>query len=218
MNVQAKGHKDVHNVRMNLVAPLSAFKDGGLDVDTEAGPVTVELMSGPKFFNPKDTHTKRQWSNGNRAVLLAYPVRDSAKLSKEHVGLLKDIGFQWTPHSSKPFSSGGDVLLKTMRVGLIRKPARVDSPDSSLPVSPGGSDIAEELVSGQNQRREGESEALEQAPEPLEHIRQDLDLVLQDLEDRAARLRDLLEEEEILSEEYRRVGEEARGHLGDARE
>ena len=53
---------------------------------------------------------------------------------------------------------------------------------------------------------------------PLEHVRQDLDLVLQDLEDRAIRLRDLLEEEEILSEEYRRVGQEARRHLGDARD
>ena len=31
-------------------------------------------------------------------------------------------------------------------------------------------------------------------------------------------LRDLLEEEEILSEEYRRVGDEARRHLGDARD
>ena len=45
-----------------------------------------------------------------------------------------------------------------------------------------------------------------------------MDLVLQDLESRASRLRDLLEEEEILSEEYRRVGQEARRHLGDARE
>ena len=42
--------------------------------------------------------------------------------------------------------------------------------------------------------------------------------MLCDLEDRVSRLRTLLEEEEILQEEYRRVGNETRGHLQDARE
>ncbi|CAE7387749.1 GIP, partial [Symbiodinium pilosum] len=41
--------------------------------------------------------------------------------------------------------------------------------------------------------------------------------VLRDLEDRVSRLRTLLEEEEILQEEYRRLGDETRGHLQDAR-
>ena len=216
VNVQAKGHKDVHNVSMNLIAPLSAFKDGGLDVDTEAGPVTLEVASGPKFFSPKDTHTTRPWSNGNRVVLLAYSVRDSPKLSEEHAELLKDIGFQWTPHSSRPSSSGGDVLLKAMRVGLIREPVHIESPGVSSPAPPGVD--SEVVVPEQNLEQVGNGMPPERGPEPLEHVRQDLDLVLQDLEDRAARLRDLLEEEEILSEEYRRVGEEARDHLSDARE
>ena len=41
--------------------------------------------------------------------------------------------------------------------------------------------------------------------------------MLRDLEDRVSRLRTLLEEEEILQEEYRRLGDETRGHLQDAR-
>ena len=38
------------------------------------------------------------------------------------------------------------------------------------------------------------------------------------MEDRAARLRDLLEEEEILAEEYRRMGKETRENVADARD
>ena len=64
---------------------------------------------------------------------------------------------------------------------------------------------------------------LSQAPfEPGEigllHTGHDLDLAIQDLEERAVRLRDLIEQEEIMSEEYRRMAEESRGHLLGARD
>ncbi|CAE7790169.1 TY2B-GR1, partial [Symbiodinium necroappetens] len=52
----------------------------------------------------------------------------------------------------------------------------------------------------------------------LSHLSQDLEVAIQDLEDRAARLRDLLEEEEILNEEYRRLGDSTRAYLMDARD
>ena len=39
----------------------------------------------------------------------------------------------------------------------------------------------------------------------LLHTGHDLDLAIQDMEERAVRLRDLIEQEEIMSEEYRRM-------------
>ena len=45
-----------------------------------------------------------------------------------------------------------------------------------------------------------------------------MELAIGDLEDRASRLRDLLEEEEILCEEYRRMGQTTRENLTDARD
>ena len=52
----------------------------------------------------------------------------------------------------------------------------------------------------------------------LLHTGHDLDLAIQDMEERAVRLRDLIEQEEIMSEEYRRLAEESRGHLLGARD
>ena len=46
----------------------------------------------------------------------------------------------------------------------------------------------------------------------------DVELAIGDLEDRASRLRDLLEEEEIMSEEYRRLGQTSREALSDVRD
>ena len=52
----------------------------------------------------------------------------------------------------------------------------------------------------------------------MSYLPHDLELAIGDMEDRAARLRDLLEEEEILAEEYRRLGDETREHVADARD
>ena len=91
INIQARGHKDVHNIGENMIAPLSVFKEGGLDVD---GTVTLSLQEGPVFFSPKHTHTTRPWSSGNRVVLVAYSVRDSGKLKADDIAFLRDMGFQ----------------------------------------------------------------------------------------------------------------------------
>ena len=52
----------------------------------------------------------------------------------------------------------------------------------------------------------------------LLHVEHDVDLAIQDLEERAAILRDLIEQEEIMCEEYRRLSEDTRGHLLGARD
>ena len=49
----------------------------------------------------------------------------------------------------------------------------------------------------------------------LQEVQADMDLVIQDLEKRAERLRSLLEEEEILNEEYSRMAEGTRETLDD---
>ena len=207
INIQAKGHKDIHNAGSNLVLPLSAFKGGEIEVDTPEGTHLLTLQDGPQTFDPKCLHSTRPWSNGNRVVLLAYSVRDSAKLKAEDSALLRDIGFVWTPHRSRPTTSEEPAAsLHAMRVGLIRP-------------SSGVADGAEaDVEPDSSAERVEEDGAHDSDQEPLLHVRQDLDVVLQDLEERAVRLRDLLEEEEILSEEYRRVGDEARAHLRDARD
>ena len=50
------------------------------------------------------------------------------------------------------------------------------------------------------------------------NLAHDVELAMGDLEDRASRLRDLFEEEEILCEEYRRLGQTTRQNLTDARD
>ena len=54
--------------------------------------------------------------------------------------------------------------------------------------------------------------------EPIVTATADIDLAIQDLEERALRLRDLLEEEEIMAEQARRLGETVREELADTRD
>ena len=221
INIQARGHKDIHNVGENMITPLSVFKEGGLDVDTPDGTVTLSLQEGPVFFSPKHMHTTRLWSSGNRMVLVAYSVRDSGKLKADDIALLRGMGFQWTPHLSRPDLAEEAPALRTLRVSLVGRASAVDlqsSVDAQATDSVPAGDLVAEEEPDSALSREEKWDDVEQPSAPLEHVRQDLDLVLQDFEERAARLRDLLEEEEILSEEYRRVGDEARRHLGDARD
>ena len=84
INMEAKGHKDIHNVGMSMIAALSSFKEGGLEVEGPGGVEVLDVGQAPVFFNPKHTHSTRPWSGGNRVVLLAYSIRDSAKMSAEN--------------------------------------------------------------------------------------------------------------------------------------
>ena len=297
INVEARGHKDIHNVGMNMIAALSSFKKGGLEVDGPNGVEVLEVGPEPVFFDPKHTHSTKEWSGGNRVVLLAYSVRDSAKMSEENAARLREIGFVWSPHLSRPEVPVSSALLRTLRVGLLKSPdLQHQGQDPNLQHQGQDPDLQHQ---GQdpNQQHQGQdpnlqhqgqdpnlqhqgqdpnlqhqgqdpdlqhqgqdpdlqhqgqdpdlqhqgqdpdlqhqgqdpdlqhqgqglnrherplSQESEHPSEPLEHVRQDLDLVLRDLEDRVPRLRTLLEEEEILQEEYRRVGGETREHLQDA--
>ena len=57
VNVEAKGHKDIHNVGTSMLVALSSFKDGGLEVDGPNGVEVLEVGRDPVFFNPKSTHS-----------------------------------------------------------------------------------------------------------------------------------------------------------------
>ena len=218
-----------------MIAALSSFKEGGLEVEGPGGVEVLDVGQAPVFFNPKHTHSTRPWSGGNRVVLLAYSIRDSAKMSAENAACLKEMGFVWSPHLSRPEVLAPDVSLRSMRVGLLRDPdLQHQGQDPNLQHQGQDPDLQHQgqdpdlQHQGQDPDLQHQGEGSDQSehplrhepedtPEPLEHVRQDLDLVLRDLEDRVSRLRTLLEEEEILQEEYRRLGEETRGHLQDAR-
>ena len=73
----------IHNVGTNMIAALSSFKEGGLEVDGPNGVEVSEVGRKPVFFNPKRARSTRPWSGGNRVVLLAYSIRDSARVSDE---------------------------------------------------------------------------------------------------------------------------------------
>ncbi|CAE7797862.1 RE1, partial [Symbiodinium necroappetens] len=164
VNVKTQEHKDVHNVGTSMIAAVSHFKGGGLDVVTPDGVQRLELGSGPGFFDPHHKHSTVPWSEGNRSVLLAYSIRDSGKLTQDKVDILIDLGFCWVPHLSATVPQIQNVIYH------------------------------------------------HQVPQI-----QDMDIAIQDLEEKAERLRSLLEEEEILVEQYSRVESESRGHLEDTR-
>ncbi|CAE7274707.1 unnamed protein product, partial [Symbiodinium sp. CCMP2456] len=173
VDVGAQQHVDAHNVGKNLIAGLSYFKGGGLEVqeDGERRLLPLDGDHTHQLFDPHQKHSTRPWYGGSRVVLIAYSVRDSGKLPPEKVAYLKDFGFTWTPHVSRGSGEEEAARLHVIRVGLLED----------------------------------------------KKTQMDVELAIGDLEDRAARLRDLLEEEEIMCEEYRRVGQITRENLVDAR-
>ncbi|CAE7281567.1 GIP [Symbiodinium sp. CCMP2592] len=229
-DVEAKQHVDAHNVGENLVAGLSYFKGGALEVEEPTGVKVLPLDGDVPYqvFEPKHRHSTRPWYGGSRVVLIAYSVRDSAKLKEPHLDLLRGMRFEWEPHLSKPVDDQDPPALKVIRVGLLDASAGHGVPEQHRD-SPeyGGLEgrVADHGVPEQprdSPEYGGEPDKVPQvAPvtkEAWSHIPHDLELAIGDMEDRAARLRDLLEEEEILAEEYRRMGEETREHVSDARD
>ena len=273
VDVGAQQHVDVHNVGKNLIASLSFFKGGGLEVE-EYGSKRLLPLDGDhthQLFDPHQKHSTKPWYGGSRVVLIAYSVRDSCKLPQDRVNYLKDFGFEWVPHVSKRPSEEEDARLSVMRVGLIDATSGADperdvpeqrrdspeqegtsgaDPERDVPEQPRDSpeqegtsgadperDVPEqprdspeqEGTSGADperdvpeQRRdspeqEGTSGRGTDVSESLSYLTKDVEIAIGDLEDRAARLRDLLEEEEIMCEEYRRMGQVTREALVDAR-
>eukprot|EP00439_Symbiodinium_sp_Y106_P050041 s545_g6.t1 len=203
-DVEAKQHVDAHNVGKNLVAGLSCFKGGALEVEQPDGIKLLPLDGDVthQVFDPKFKHSTKPWHGGSRVVLIAYSTRDSGKLREDQRKYLENYGFEWIPHLSKPcVSEEENPALKVLRVGLL------DATKSN----------------GNTEHQEGAREH-DEADDPgarrgnhMLNVVHDVELAIGDLEDRASRLRDLLEEEEILCEEYRRLGQATRENLSDTR-
>ncbi|CAE7769634.1 GIP [Symbiodinium sp. CCMP2592] len=219
VNVEAQQHVDAHNVGNNLIAGLSYFKGGALEVEEPTG-VKILPLDGDQthqLFNPKYKHSTRPWYGGTRVVLVAYSVRDSGKLGEARTSYLREFGFDWDPHLSRPDEPQEPPVsaLKAMRVGLMDA-SQPDRNDHALRPGADRGDQYEahpEQPADANRGLDGGSKN-----SSAHYMTHDLELAIGDLEDRAARLRDLLEEEEILSEEYRRMGQETRVHLTDTRD
>ncbi|CAE7828798.1 RE1 [Symbiodinium sp. CCMP2592] len=225
-DIEAKQHVDAHNVGKNLVASLSYFKGGALEVEYPEGARLLPLDGDHthQLFDPKFKHSTKPWFGGSRIVLVAYSVRDSGKLKEDQIKYLQGHGFEWVPHLSKPIVSEDDKpVVKMIRVGLLdatgddKVPAQPrDPPEHEGDPGVGCGDD----VSGQHRdppEHEGDPVKGLRGGDHMTNLVHDVELAIGDLEDRAGRLRDLLEEEEILCEEYRRLGQATRENLNDTR-
>ncbi|CAE7456081.1 RE1 [Symbiodinium microadriaticum] len=245
-DVGAQQHVDAHNVGMNLIAGLSYFKGGALEVEGPDGKKLLPLDGDHthQLFDPRLKHSTKTWYGGSRVVLIAYSVRDSGKLMKNKVDYLKDFGFTWVPHLSRPRGEEEDARLNVLRVGLLEVPQERDVPEQprDSPEQEGTGGVLQERDVPEQHRDSPEQEGTGgvvlhgQEPDGLAdqkgelsrdgvdtsgsvlYLTEDIELLIGDLEDRAARLRDLLEEEEIMCEEYRRTSQATRGVLTDARD
>ncbi|CAE7227836.1 GIP [Symbiodinium sp. CCMP2456] len=240
VDVGAQQHVDAHNVGKNLIAGLSYFKGGGLEVE-ENGEKKLLPLDGDhthQLFDPRQKHSTKPWYGGSRTVLIAYSVRDSGKLQPDKIDYLKSFGFSWTPHMSKGAKDEEAARLHVIRVGLLDVAKNVDVPEQhrDSPEQGGASTTGPEGDVPEQPRDSPEQggasgagpsgDGLEPKEtsgrgssmfESLSYLTKDVEVAIGDLEDRAARLRDLLEEEEIMCEEYRRVGQATRENLVDAR-
>ncbi|CAE7746100.1 RE1 [Symbiodinium necroappetens] len=245
-DVGAQQHVDAHNVGMNLIAGLSYFKGGALEVEGPDGKKLLPLDGDHthQLFDPRLKHSTKTWYGGSRVAVIAYSVRDSGKLMQNKVEYLEDFGFTWTPHLSRPRGEEEGARLNVLRVGLLEVAQERDVPeqprDSPEQEGTGGAlqqgDVPEQHRDSPEQegtggvvlddqeldvRADPESELSRDGVDtsgPVLYLTEDIELLIGDLEDRAARLRDLLEEEEIMCEEYRRTSQATRGVLTDARD
>ena len=218
VNVKAQEHKDVHNVGTSMITAVSHFKGGGLDVVDDGNVRRLELGAGPCFFDQHNKHSTVPWTEGDRTVLLAYSIRDSGKLAQDKIDLLTDLGFCWVPHLSATERVDERPVLSALNVRLLVTDSERDLPppgslDSERDLPPPGS-----LDSGHDlPPPKGASTTRPLDGSGFLHVSQDMDIAIQDLEEKAERLRNLLEEEEILMEQYSRIGSESREHLESTR-
>ena len=249
VNIGAQPHVDSHNVGKNLIAGLSFFKGGGIEIEDPKGKMLLPLDDDHthQLFDPKLKLSTKPWFGGSRVVLVAYFVRDSGKLTQDKVDYLENFGFDWIPHLSKPVEEEGVVKLDALRVQLmdtLEKDVPEQHRDSPEQEGTGGGDledgVPEQPRDSPEQEGTGGGDLEDDVPEQprdspeqegtggrsrfcdvfesMSFLTEDIEIAIGDLEDRAARLRDLLEEEEILCEEYRRLGKETREGLVDVRD
>ena len=125
-------------------------------------------------------------------ILVGYSIRDSVKLKEHEVTYLKNLGFGWKPHRSGQEEGDAPPDPPDARMAMMMKKAEAPT---------GGQGTPKKEVRGS-----------------MNVAVHDLEIAIQNLEDRAVRLRDLLEEEEIMAEQSKRLGDAAREELGDTRD
>ena len=187
-NIKAEAHKDAHNVGLNVAIPLTDYKDADIVVHEPEGPRVLKVSDGPQVFDPHVEHEVGPCTEGVSLTVVAYSIRDSIKLKAHEVSYLEDLDFTWSPHKA----TGRDPPPQPgARLSMMKKV-----------------EVKKEMDDG----KRADPRVL------MCTATRDLDIAIQDLEDRAARLRDLLEEEEIMVGQSRRLGEAVREELGDARD
>ena len=223
VNIGAQQGIDAHNVGRNLVAGLSYFKGGGLEIEEPGGKRLLPLDGDHthQLFDPKMKHSTKPWYGGTRVVLVAYSARDSGKLKQDKVDCLKYFGVGWVSRFSMPAEEEHVATLSTLRVDLLdAKEGNVseqhrDSPEQE---GTGGGVLDGDVPSVHPSPKVAGSDdhpGVSDAFESLSYLTKDVELATRDLKDRAVRLRDLLEEEEIICEDYRRLGQTTRETQGD---
>ena len=84
------------------------------------------IETSKNYFEPHQRHFTNPWKDGHRIVLVGYSVRDSGKLSEEHVAMLQHFGFKWDPHR-KPLEPTEGAMLSALKVKLIDIPCKAPS-------------------------------------------------------------------------------------------
>ena len=189
--IRAEPHRDVHNVGMNAVVPLSEFEGCDIVVKRGDAEVVLKVSEGPQFIDPHEEHYTTACTKGTSLMLVGYSIRDSEKLKTAAVDLLDEVGFEWDPHRAHPEGEGRNPL--DARLCMMKA----------------------EVLSGTDKKNV--RDIADQGQDGLDFANNDLEIAIQDMEERAQRLRDLLEEEEIMAEQAQRLGRTVRDELEDAR-
>ena len=201
-NVGMKAHKDSHNDHStwNSITALTNFEEGQIWVEKSEGefqyddewkqvrpdlwvrgsPHTLE-KGRTVSFPPGQWHSTEPWK-GQRVVLLTYTPRLS-HMPPGSANELKNLGFNLPTWSSSP-TSGTNPKLKATYVEENEKGSMFDPPEDEIEEE----DVRDEWASS------------------VSHLIEDQQDLIDELQDRALTLRRLLEEEEILLEEYRSKG------------
>ncbi|CAE7488319.1 RE1, partial [Symbiodinium necroappetens] len=127
-NIQAKRHKDAHNVGRNVAVPLSDFKGTDIIVSRGGERVVLKVSDGPQFFDPHEEHETTPCSEGTSWVLVGYSIRDSEKLKDDDVKYLESLGFTWEPHRAREQL---DASAVNPRLAGLRKAEVKDKSSSS---------------------------------------------------------------------------------------
>ena len=201
-DVGMKAHKDSHNEHFtrNSITALTEFKDGQIWVekreeeyqyDDEWRQVRPDLWvrgslralekGSTVSFPPGQWHSTEPWS-GQRVVLLTYTPRLS-HMSSDSAKELNSLGFN-LPTSPSTTTPSEETVLKAMDVGENQGGSMFEPPETEFE----------------------EEDARDEWASSVSRLIEDQQDLIDELQDRALVLRRLLEEEEILLEEYRRKG------------